>query len=320
MSGMSVDVVIVAFGNWPLTRSCLDHLAHQTLAHHVVVVDNGSRDDTVERLAADYPSVEVVRLEAGAYGLACNRGADRCSGDVVVMLNNDVDARPDFLDRLVAPLEADPSVGSVSSLLVAPGEHRIDSVGLTTDRTLAAFPRWAGADPAQATADIPPLVGPSCAAAAFRRAAWEQVGGLDTAIFAYNEDFDLGLRLRNAGWSAAVALDALAVHVGSATFGHRSAFQRRHGGFGRGYVLRRYGVLHTRAALRTLVTEAIVILGDAVISRDLEALRGRVAGWRAARHLPRHPFPAADVIDHSIGLRRSLQLRRGVYAGPDGTS
>jgi GT2 family glycosyltransferase len=137
---------------------------------------------------------------------------------------------------------------------------------------------------------------------------------LDEALFAYSEDFELGLRLRAAGWKAAAAPDAIGIHIGSATHGHRSEFQRRHGGFGRGYLLRRYGVLRGRNAPRALLTEAIVVVGDVIISRDLAALRGRVAGWRAARGLPRRIAPPHEAIDHSIGLRASLDLRRGVYA------
>ena len=79
----------------------------------------------------------------------------------------------------------------------------------------------------------------------------------------------------------------------SATFGHRSAEQRRKAGFGRGYVLRRYGVLRSQAA----------------------ALRGRLAGWRAAGRGPRRPLPAPDAIDRTITFADSLRLRRGVYRG-----
>ena len=119
----------------------------------------------------------------------------------------------------------------------------IDSAGLAADVTLGGFPRLQGLDVAQAGSPQPLLAGPAGTAAAYRRAAWEQVGGLDEGIFAYMEDFDLGLRLRSAGWDAVVAADAVGVHLGSATHGHRSAWQRRHGGFGRGYMLRRYGLL-----------------------------------------------------------------------------
>lgn len=312
--GTPADVAIVAYRRWDLTSSCLDHLARQTRPHRVVVCDNGCDEGTAERVRAEYPGVDVLRLEQNMpYATACNRAVAHGSGELVVMMNNDVDARPDFLERLLAPLDADASVGSVAALLVAPGEERVDSFGLVADPTLAAFPRWAGAHPSRARADVPALTGPAGAAAAFRRAAWEGVGGLDETIFAYMEDFDLAVRLRVAGWRAAAAADAVAVHIGSATNLHRSARQRRNGGFGRGYLLRRYGVLGRRAGARALLTELVATAGDAVISRDLEAARGRMEGWRAARGMPRHPWPPAAAVDAGIGFRDSLELRRGVY-------
>jgi N-acetylglucosaminyl-diphospho-decaprenol L-rhamnosyltransferase len=231
----------------------------------------------------------------------------------VVLLNNDVDCRPDFLERLVAPLAQDPQIGAVAALMLQPGERLIDSAGLAADVTLGGFPRLQGLDVGQARAEQPVLAGPAGTAAAYRRSAWEQLGGLDEAIFAYMEDFDLTLRLRSAGWKAVLAADAVGVHLGSATHGHRSAWQRRHGGFGRGYMLRRYGLLRGRGAPRTLATEAVVVLGDLAISRDLSALRGRLAGWRAGRLAPRLPRPPADAVDQQISFRDSLALRRGVY-------
>jgi hypothetical protein len=62
-------------------------------------------------------------------------------------------------------------------------------------------------------------------------------------------------------------------------------------------------------ALRTLVTEAIAVVGDLAISHDLAALRGRVAGWRAARAQTPLPRPPADAIDWGIGFRNSLVRR-----------
>ena len=103
--------------------------------------------------------------------------------------------------------------------------------------------------------------------------------------------------------------------IGGATFGRGSAWQRRNGGFSRGYMLRRYGVLRTRAATRALAVELLASLADIVISRDTAALRGRVGGWRCARHLPRHPFPARDAIDTELSLRQTLTLRRDVQSG-----
>jgi GT2 family glycosyltransferase len=312
---LSIDVAVVAFNRYELTASCLAHLARQTRPHRVILTDDGSTDGTADRVAAEWPDVHVVRTgENRGFARATNTGVAAGDGDVVVLLNNDVDVRADFVERVVAPLERAAAVGSVAALCVRPGGERIDSIGLTCDVTLSPFPRLQGRPVAEAASPRPVLVGPAGTAAAYRRSAWDAAGGLDERIFAYAEDFDLALRLRALGWGAAAAPDAVGVHLGSATFGHRTAFQRAHGGFGRGYLIRRHGLLRRRAAARTALTEAIVIGGDAVISRDLAALRGRVAGWRAASGLPPLAAPPAEAIDHDIGLREAIDLRRGVYA------
>jgi GT2 family glycosyltransferase len=311
----TIDVVIPTFGGWELTESCLRHLARQTARHSVIVADNGSPDGTPERIRDRFPDVRLLEMgENLGFAVACNRGVEAGSGDVVVLLNNDVDCRPDFLQRLVAPLK-DPRVGSVASLLLFPGQERIYSYGLAVDSTLAVFARQMGSPVSEATLGQPRLMGPDGAAAAYRRSAWTEAGGLDERIFAYYEELDLGLRLRSLGWETAAAGQAIAVHHRSGTFGRRSAWQRYNGGFSRGYLLRRYGVLRRKTALRALTTEVLVVLGDAAISRDGSALRGRVAGWRAARGLSCHPRPPAEAIDTGITFRESMRLRRTAYAG-----
>ncbi len=231
-----------------------------------------------------------------------------------MLLNNDVECRADFLEQLTAPLR-DPTVGSVASLMLQPGGERIDSVGLTADVTLAGFPRLHGLPATCAGDPCPVLAGPAGTAAAYRRAAWEQVGGLDETIFTYMEDFDLALRLRSAGWESVAAPDAVGVHLGSATHGHRSAWQRRNGGFGRGYLLRRYGLPRGAATARALATEAVVVLGDLVISHDLAALQGRMRRLERRPMPPPPPPPAGGGIDRQIGFRDSLApAARGVRA------
>jgi N-acetylglucosaminyl-diphospho-decaprenol L-rhamnosyltransferase len=311
---LTIDVVIVAYGRYELTSSCLMHLREQTVEHRVIIVDNGSTDDSRARVAAEWPAVQLECFENNrGFAEACNRGVAAGSGEVVVLLNNDVDARPDFLKRLVLPLQSDPDLGSVAALMLQPGGQSIDSAGLAADVTLGCFPRLQGLSVEQARSERPVLAGPAGTAAAYRRSAWEQVGGLDEAIFAYMEDFDLALRLRSAGWRSVLAADAVGIHLGSATHGHRSAWQRRHGGFGRGYLLRRYGLLRGPAARRTLGTEAVVVLADLAISHDLEALRGRLSGWRAGARAPHRAQPPSEAVDQTISFRDSLALRRGVY-------
>jgi N-acetylglucosaminyl-diphospho-decaprenol L-rhamnosyltransferase len=304
------DVVVPVHDNYHLTASCLRLLAAQTAAHRVIVVDDGSSDDTPERLRTDWPQVSVVEMGSNrGYTAAVNRGVREGSGDFVVLLNNDVELHPDCLQRLTAPLREDARVGAVAAVMLAPGEERIDSVGVTADPTLAGFARLHGRPARDAAAVEPLLTGPEGAAGAYRRSAWEQVGGLDETIRAYMEVLDLALRLRTAGWATALALDAVGVHLGSQTYGTRSRAQRRLAGFSRGYLLRRYGVLRGRFAARTLLTEAIVVGADTLLCRDFEALAGRLEGWRAGRGAGRI-VPPAEGFDRSISLWRSLALRR----------
>jgi N-acetylglucosaminyl-diphospho-decaprenol L-rhamnosyltransferase len=314
MPSVSIDVVIPTYNGWEMTESCLRHLESQTVPHRVIVGDNASSDGTPERLREDWPGVKLVETGANrGFAVACNAAAAAGTGHVVVLLNNDVDADPDFLERLVEPLIADERVGTVAPMLVRPGRELIDSVGLAADPTLAGFPRLQGHPVADAADPRPLLLGPSGGGGAYRRTAWETAGGLDEHIFAYQEDLDLALRLRAAGWQAASAPGAVGVHLGSATMVRRSSWQRRQGGFARGYLIRRYGLLRSSAGPRTLLTEAVVAGGDAAISRDLVALRARLEGWKAGRGLPRHPVPA-EGIDRAIGLRDSFRLRRLDYA------
>jgi N-acetylglucosaminyl-diphospho-decaprenol L-rhamnosyltransferase len=310
----SVDVVVLAYNRYELTQSCLRHLRAQTLEHNVIVVDNGSTDDTRARIRSDWPEVQLVCFDNNqSFPKACNRGVAAGSGEFVVLLNNDIDCRSDYVERLVSPLMRDPAVGSVSALLLQPDNGLIDSIGFTVDVTLAAFSRLQGLPPSDADRSLPRLLGPGGGAAAYRRSAWEQVQGLDETLLFYMEDVDLALRLRLAGWRAVAEPRAVALHLRSGTLGAAPAAQRRYGGFGRGYILRRYGLLRRRNAPRTAFTELVVVLGDIVISRDLASLRGRIAGWRAARARPRLGFPPPDAVDPSIGFADSLARRWRVH-------
>jgi GT2 family glycosyltransferase len=310
----SIDVVIPTFGRWDLTKSCLEHLGRQTVPHTVILADNGSADGTPDRVRESFPDARVVELGANlGFPAACNRGVAAGTGEIVVLLNNDVDATPEFLQRLVQPF-VDETVGSAAALLTRPDGKTIDSVGLCADPTLAGFPRLRGQSVDTASAPSPVLAGPCGGGGAYRRAAWEAAGGLDEGVRFYGEDLDLALRIRSAGWEAVGVPDAVAVHLGSATAGDRSSWQRVEAGFSRGYFARRYGLLAGRFAPRTLATELLVVLVDAAGNRDASALRGRVAGWRSARDLPPRPRPPARAIDRSIGFVASLRLRRAVYS------
>ena len=304
------DVVVPTWNARDLLERCLACLAGQSAKVHVIAVDNGSEDGTLELLAARFPEVTLIALQENiGFGPAVNRGVEAARTSAIVLLNNDVEADPDFVARIRAPLDGE-RTGMVAGLLLRPGRKVVDGYGLELDRTLAAFPRFAGEAYRAEALHERGLAAPSGGAAAYRRDVFEAAGGFDERLFAYFEDVDLALRLHADGWTCAGAPDAIGVHLGSASFGRRTRRQVETAGVSRGYMLRKHAVFKSgvRAAATAAATEAAAVTADALLRHDLAALRGRVRGWRLAKgrevRLPR------AAVNESIGLVGSLRRRR----------
>ena len=314
---MNADVVVVAHNGREHVATCLEHLQGALRpGDRLLVVDNASTDGTAAMVAERFPDARLLALEENiGFGRAVNRAAAAGDAEAIVLVNSDLFVEPAFVSEVVRPLEADPRAGMVAALSLIPGGEQVDGFGIELDVALAAYNRQrlrpARALPGQRAgvggAELPPglLAGPSGGAAAYRRAAFDAAGGFDDALFAYGEDVDLALRLRTAGWTAAAAPNARGIHLGGASFGVGSPFQRRLAGFARGFLLRRYGVLRTRGAGRALLIEALVVAWGLVRFRTLVPLTARVAGWRAAGAV-RHPIPS-DAIDRRITLREAVR-------------
>ena len=303
--GVDIDVVIVTWQGRALLVSCLEHLSRRTVPHRVIVADNASTDGTVELLRHEYPEVVVVALDENlGFGKANNLGVAAGNAPYVVLVNNDVDAAPDFLERAVAPLRTDPGVGAVAALTTHPHTGRVDQFGVALDRGLCAYARCNDQDPD--ALDLQPLAAPCAGAAAYRRTAFEDVGGFDEALFAYSEDLDLGLRLHDAGWQFADASDARGVHLGGATAGVGSPFQRRLASFGRGFIVGRYRATGLRGRLHGLAVDAAVIAAGLVRYRSVAPLTERVRGYRAARRTPRRSIDE-HLIDEAVAAVAALR-------------
>jgi GT2 family glycosyltransferase len=300
------DVVIVTWRSGERVLRCLESLSDQQPAERTFVVDNASRDDTLKDVRNRFPAVQVLEMpENRGFGAAVNAGAGLGEAEAIVLVNDDVQVGGGFIDAILAPLLKDAGCGMVAGLTMIPASERVDSFGIELDVTLAAYNRLRNQSPEQQPGQ---LAMPSGGLAAYRRAAFEQVGGFDRCLFAYGEDVDLGLRLRLAGWSASDTRAARGVHEGAASVGRGSPRQRELAGFARGFLIRRYGVLRGRSAARALLFESLVVGWGLFAHRTAVPLRARIRGWRAARG-PRLSAPSAAV-DRSIGSREALRRLR----------
>src|SRR5918998_4490278 len=115
-----VDVIIPSYNGARFLPTCLDALRRQTYPDFaVLVVDDGSTDDTAALLVGRYPEVRLLRRPRnGGLVAACNDGIATTGAEVVCLLNNDTEAEPGWLAALVAALAATPQAGSAASKLL----------------------------------------------------------------------------------------------------------------------------------------------------------------------------------------------------------
>lgn len=199
------SVVVVNFNGRRWLDGLLGSLAAQSApAAELIVVDNGSRDDSARWLAEAHPDVRVLELGANTgFAHGANRGIAAASCELVALLNPDVVLDPDWLARMRARFD-DPSVGAVAGKMVSLAEPReIYDAGDVMRRDGACLQRGRGRRD-DGRYDTPGEVCAACAGAAmYRRAALAAVGGFDERFFLYLEDAELGLALRTAGWRCA---------------------------------------------------------------------------------------------------------------------
>ncbi|HSC21221.1 MAG TPA: glycosyltransferase family 2 protein [Solirubrobacterales bacterium] len=305
---MRPTVYIPNFNGAARLGAVLRALDEQTAGCEVVLVDNGSSDDSVAVARRELPEVRVVELgENLGFGPAINRAVAQAPGDPLILLNNDAVPEPRFVEALLEGLGD--GVNSVAGVLLQErAPELIDSAGVVADATLMGFDYLHG-EPAAAAATAPPPLGPTGGAALYRRGAFEAVGGFDERIFLYYEDLDLALRLAARGGRCRLAPEARALHAYSASLGAASARKYAWTGWSRGYMLRRYGVMRNpRLALRALACAGALCAGQLLKDRTAAGLKGRLRGWRDAAGLEQRHADGAPLLD--LSAREALALRR----------
>ena len=279
------------------------------------MVDNASEGGAVTALCERHPFATALTLDRNAgFSAAVNAGAARASGDVLVSLNDDCRCDPGFVEALVAALDPPAGVAMAAGVLRhAARPDLIDTAGLVIDRTLLAYDHLSG-EPLSALAAAPDPFGPSGAAAAYDRDAFAALGGFDEGLFAYWEDTDLALRMVREGYRCRLATDALGTHEHSATLGAGSAEKNRLTGFGRGYVLRKWGVVTPRRAASGALPRARRARGSGPDrSRPLGRARPdrRLAGGARAGAIPSWTPRRSPETGSSAALARRWRRRRG---------
>lgn len=281
-----VSVIIPNWNGAAHLRICLPALARQTFRDfEIIVVDNGSTDDSREWLARALPDVRVVALDrnrgvAGGF----NAGIEAARGAVLVLLNNDTEPEADWLQELVGALARNAGAGmAASKLRLFDRRECLHSAGdfygvngIPGNRGVWEVDAGQYDNPGAA----PPVFGVCGGAAAYRRELFAAVGGFDTDLGSYCEDVDLNWRARLAGFDCVLAPRAIVYHRLSATGGGALASYF----VGRNVIavlVKNYPGALFKKYWKPIVRAQLAIARDALKNRRGAAARARLRGQLA---------------------------------------
>lgn len=282
--------VVVVIPNWngsELLQACLCALDEQTFrGFRVLVVDNGSTDNSVLMVRETFPDVQVFQNDTNiGFAAAINQGIQNSREPLVATLNNDTRPESGWLNSLVERMDSDSKTGACASkMLFADQPSVINSAGIAIDHAGIAWDRLGGA------ADTPdinpvPVFGACAGAALYRRSMLDELGGFDTEYFVYLEDVDLAWRAQVAGWKAVYVPQARVQHHHSATAGEGSAFKDYMLGRNKVRLLLRNFPSRApgKAAIAVLYDISSVVL--ALLHLNPHPLRGRLSALLSIRRI-----------------------------------
>ena len=241
-----VAIVVLNWNGVDDTLACLESLLGLVEAPgKILVIDNASTDDSVERIRMAFPDIELIRNERNA-GFGCGQNASiqrliEQGFDWIWLFNNDARALGDSLRHMLDHASRHPECGAVG----------VPIFDLDQQVQLQAWGGgkvnfWLGRsaqflEPIHDDEQLDFLTGASLL---LRSQALQQTGLFDPAFFMYWEDVDLSIRLANQGWKLTVAEPAKVLHRGSASMAGQTArrdqlmnesavrFFRKHGPLG----------------------------------------------------------------------------------------
>lgn len=219
---MKLSIIIPNYNGCKFLPACLNSLKQQTFQDfQIILVDNGSSDDSIRMLSADYPEVKIIRFAHNqGFAAASNAGILASQTPYVMLLNNDTTLAPDCIGHLMECISKHPAAFSVgANILTMKQPHKSDTTGDYYTVFGYAFCRDQGHSPRFRKCE---QVFTNCGCAViYRKTLLQKTGLFDSRFFAYLEDVDLGIQARRLGYQNLHCPKAIVYHYGSGTTGHK---------------------------------------------------------------------------------------------------
>ena len=213
-----VSIIVVNWNGERFLKDCLGALSGQSYANYeIILVDNGSSDDSVRFARKNFPEVKLVVLRENTGFTGGNTaGLNVAVGSFVGLVNNDARPEKTWLENLIQPMLLDRTIGLCTSKLIFEDLRTLNSAGDGLTTAGVGFNRGLGQEVARFAA-TEPVFGACGAAGLYRRRMLDEIGFLDEDFFLYDEDTDLNFRAQLAGWKCIYVPNAIAYHVANAT-------------------------------------------------------------------------------------------------------
>jgi GT2 family glycosyltransferase len=221
---MDLSIVILNYNTSAHLRRCIEALGEdgsttpsgRPLEAEIFVVDNASTDGSADMVAAEFPSVCLIRAPRnGGFAYGNNLALRRARGDAILVLNPDTLMPRGGLAEMLRLLEAHPEAGVIGPKLLRPDGSMHLACRRSSPTPPVAFYRLSGLSRAFPHSsrfgrynltfidpDMPIEVDSVCGACMLaRRGVVDRIGLLDERFFMYGEDLDWCMRARQAGWT-----------------------------------------------------------------------------------------------------------------------
>jgi len=217
----AVSVIVLNFNGKDLLADCFDSLRNMTYPKEkteLIMVDNGSDDESAAFMKARYPEVKLtINHENGGFALPNNQAAQNAKGDLVFFLNNDMKVAPDCLEKLVASIASEPGIVASCPKILNWSGDRIDFAGAGINFEGKGFQQGYGSQRIYKFCEESDLIFGNGGALCIKRIPFLDAGGFDPLYFAYYEDVDLGWRLAVRGEKIRFSPLSLVYHKHNAT-------------------------------------------------------------------------------------------------------
>ncbi|MCK4353152.1 glycosyltransferase family 2 protein [candidate division WOR-3 bacterium] len=215
-----LSIIIPNWNGKKYLRVCLNSLRRQTLKDfEVILVDNGSKDGSVEFLKRRYPEVMIISLPKNyGFSKAINIGIKQARGEYIAILNNDTEADKDWLLNSIDVIRRNPDSGFCASLVLNYFDRDIiDTAGDCYAKTGVPFKRGMEEKFSEEFGYERQVFGASGCAAVYKREIFDRLGLFDENFFAYFEDVDFSFRANLLGIKCIYNPSAIVYHIEGAS-------------------------------------------------------------------------------------------------------